>query len=107
MIRVRVQRQAGQISQVKVSGHAGKAPKGEDIICAAVSALVQTFFFSLQRLLQLDVEADVRDGYFNLLLPVDLAPAVQEKVTLLADNMLIGLDEINRSYPGFLRVSEE
>ncbi|MCR3921916.1 MAG: ribosomal-processing cysteine protease Prp [Firmicutes bacterium] len=107
MIRVCVKRTAGHVINVVVRGHAGNAPKGEDIICAAVSVLVQTFLFSLQRLLQLDVTADIRDGYFNLTVPTNLVPAVQEQVTLLADSMIVGLDEIDKSYPGFLQVNEE
>ncbi|NLN06015.1 MAG: ribosomal-processing cysteine protease Prp [Firmicutes bacterium] len=107
MIRIRVTRRNGHIAHICADGHAGCAPKGEDIICAAVSALVQTFLFSLQRLLGLDVEADIGDGHFSLSIPADLAPALQEQVTLLGESMLVGLDEIKRSYPGFLHVSEE
>jgi uncharacterized protein YsxB (DUF464 family) len=107
MIRVRVKREAGCVSELTVSGHAGNAPKGEDIICAAVSVLVQTFYFSLHRLLQLDVNPDVRDGYFFLQLPAEIRPDIREKVTLLAESMMVGLEEINRSYPGFMQVTEE
>ncbi|NLZ38272.1 MAG: ribosomal-processing cysteine protease Prp [Firmicutes bacterium] len=107
MILIRIKRKGGQITAVTVSGHAGMAPKGEDIVCAAVSALVQTFYFSLQRLLHLHVTPDIRDGYFFLSLPTDLPAEIAAKITLLAENMLIGLDEINKSYPGFLQVSEE
>jgi hypothetical protein len=107
MIRVRLTRRAGKVYELRVSGHAGSAPKGEDIICSAVSVLVQTYCFSLQRLLQLDVEPDVRDGYFYLCLPEGLDPGSAEKAALLAESMLVGLDEINRSYPGFLEVTEE
>ena len=31
-----------EIPMLSVSGHAGYAPEGQDIVCAAVSALVQT-----------------------------------------------------------------
>ncbi|MCW3489234.1 ribosomal-processing cysteine protease Prp [Dethiobacter alkaliphilus] len=107
MIHVRVKRAGGMISRVTVSGHAGSAPKGEDLICSAVSALVQTFYFSLQRLLQLDVNADVRDGYLSVSIPAEIQAETEAKVALLANSMLVGLEEIDRSYPGFLQVSEE
>lgn len=107
MIRVRVIREAGCVSELTVSGHAGSAPRGEDLICSAVSALVQTYFFSLQRLLQLPVVAEVSDGYFFLRIPAGLQPELHEKAALLAESMLVGLDEINRSYPGFLKVTGE
>lgn len=107
MIRVRVKRDAKGVARVTVSGHAGSAPKGEDLICAAVSALAQGYFFSLRRLLDIDVDADVKDGYLSLTLPDNLPERTTEHASLLAESMLIGLDEINRSYPGFLEVTEE
>lgn len=107
MISVRVKRAGHHVIGVTVNGHAGSAPKGEDIICAGVSALVQTYYFSLQRLLHLDVKADVRDGYLSLHIPAGLPPEQLDKAGLLAESMLVGLDEINRSYPGFVEVSEE
>lgn len=107
MIKVRIKRNAGKVAQVTVSGHAGSAPKGEDLICAAVSALAQSYLFSLQRLLNIQVDTDVREGYLSLTLPASLPERTAEDATLLADSMLIGMDEINRSYPGFLEVTEE
>ena len=107
MVRVSLKRQDGAVAAVRVEGHTGSAPKGEDIICAGVSALVQTFYFSVRRLLQVDADADIRDGYFSFSVPSGLPPEKQEKVAFLAESMLIGLDEINRSYPGFLQVYDD
>ena len=45
MIRV-----AENAAGVAVTGHAGHGPPGQDIVCAAVSALVQTLALSLDRL---------------------------------------------------------
>lgn len=44
MIRVKVQRSArdGFVEFFKVSGHAGYAGRGEDIVCSAVTAVVFT-----------------------------------------------------------------
>jgi len=106
MILVSIGRTAGSVRRVTVRGHARSAPKGEDLICAAVSALVQTYHFSLQRLLQIDIEAVVRDGYFSLSLPAEMLQDTRKAADLLAESMLIGLDEINSSYPGYLKVEQ-
>lgn len=107
MIRVCVRRVSGQIRQVTISGHACSAPSGEDLICAAVSVLAQTYLFSLRRLLGIRVKARKAKGYLKLELPLDLPVDAAGKATLLADSMLVGLDEINRSYPGYIDVREE
>ncbi|MDW7651153.1 MAG: ribosomal-processing cysteine protease Prp [Bacillota bacterium] len=107
MIRVRVKRVSGHVAGLTVSGHAGSGPKGEDLVCAAVSALVQTYFFSLQRLLGMNIDADVRDGYFSFQIPAETKAETRERATFLAESLLVGLDEINNSYSGYLQVSEE
>jgi uncharacterized protein YsxB (DUF464 family) len=107
MILVCIGRTAGSVRQVTVRGHAQAAPKGEDLICAAVSALVQTYLFSLQRLLRIDTDAVVRDGYISLTLPAELSQDTRKAADLLAESMLIGLEEINSSYPGYLKVKHE
>ena len=49
MIRISVVRdRRGDIVGWSVSGHSGFAPRGEDIVCAGVSAIVQTTLLGLQ-----------------------------------------------------------
>lgn len=48
MIRIRYQRTAGE-HRLTVTGHAGYAPAGSDIVCAAVSALILTLSAQLRR----------------------------------------------------------
>lgn len=55
MITARVDVEKGRI---EVSGHSEYAPKGEDIVCAAVSALVCT-------LASLTGDGDIADGYID------------------------------------------
>jgi uncharacterized protein YsxB (DUF464 family) len=107
MILVCIGRDAGSVRRVTVSGHALSAPKGEDLICAAVSTLVQTYLFSLQRLLRIKTDEVVRDGYFSLTLPAEMSQDTRKAADLLAESMLVGLKEINSSYPGYLKVKQE
>lgn len=55
---ITVQRKKGQIT---VSGHAGYAEKGHDIVCAAVSILIYNLQNSIERL------TDDTVGFFFLL----------------------------------------
>ncbi|MCL5980933.1 MAG: ribosomal-processing cysteine protease Prp [Firmicutes bacterium] len=107
MIQVCIRSAAGSVRNVTVRGHAGFAPKGKDLVCAAVSALVQTYLFSLRRMLGIDVVAEIREGYLALTLPAELPPDTKKDANLLAGSMLVGLEEINRSYPGYLEVKQE
>jgi len=107
MIQVVVKRKKDSVREVTVSGHAESAPKGEDLICAAVSVLVQTLYFSLEKLINVNCNANIHDGYFSVLLPLNMPEQERKNVGLLVDSMLIGMQEINRRYPGFLEVTEE
>ncbi|NLM52030.1 MAG: ribosomal-processing cysteine protease Prp [Firmicutes bacterium] len=107
MIHVRVKRTDGHITGINVKGHSGSAPKGEDIVCAGVSALVQTLYFSLQKLLQLELEAKIREGYFDMRIPQNLPESLQEKTALLAEATLVGLAAMAKSYPEYLQVHDE
>ena len=39
--------EAGQDMVLRAEGHAGDAPKGQDIVCAAVSTLMQSLAYSV------------------------------------------------------------
>lgn len=46
-----------------VTGHAGYAPKGEDIVCAGVSALVQTLgLYAMEH----GGKTEIREGYAKI-----------------------------------------
>ena len=51
--------------KVVVSGHAGYARHGEDIVCAAVSILSQTILIGLVEVLKQDVRYEISDGYLE------------------------------------------
>lgn len=64
MITIRY-RDTGRKRKLTVTGHAGAAPKGEDIFCAAASALILT----LQRALTdrgIIYKEDIKSGYAEI-----------------------------------------
>jgi len=65
MICVRFERAEGRML-LETTGHAGSGPVGHDIVCAAVSALVQGFYATLCALAEsypnnVTIEADDRN----------------------------------------------
>ena len=57
MIRVSV-----SFESIRVSGHANTAPKGSDIVCAAVSALTLTLIQGLKAIAEIDLHENVENG---------------------------------------------
>ena len=48
--------------ELSAHGHAGYAPRGQDVVCAGVSALIYGFIAYLERLSPIATEKAARDG---------------------------------------------
>lgn len=92
------------ITGYRVSGHAGYAKEGEDIICSSVSALTQAPLLGLERHLKLKPSYSVNqeDGIFEVALnsaPNDLTEAILQ-------TMVYGVASIARQCPQYVRIKE-
>lgn len=88
------------------SGHADYAKRGSDIVCAGVSALTHTTVLALEQIIQVPVEVKT-EAKSNLLECSWTGNREEtEKSDLIMKVMLLGLTEIQKQYPKYLRVSE-
>lgn len=85
--------------RISVVGHADYAPFGRDIVCAGVSALVQTFVESVSMLTDDEILIDMASGYTAI-----RYENLSENGQLLLDSFFIGLNMIAESYPNNVRV---
>lgn len=76
-----------------VDGHAGYAEAGNDIICAAVSALAQGLVHALQALTEDPVTCQISDGHMDIHYR-DLS----ERGTLLIDSFFLAVSDIQLTY---------
>jgi len=92
---------------IHISGHAGSDVKGKDVVCAAVSALSQTLVLSINRLLKVEQTVKIENGLLtSTVKPVK--DAVEEiKLKLLIESFLIGILEIQREYPGRVKIEND
>jgi uncharacterized protein YsxB (DUF464 family) len=99
---VAAQRHGGRLVRFEVTGHAGFARPGEDIVCAGVSALIQSAAHGLVRHCKAHVHVhDHPDGAYVLEL-LDPRNACARGVL---ETTLSGLRAIARSYPRNLSVA--
>ena len=84
---------------VTVSGHAGFAGVGKDIICAGVTALTQTLIKSLNDLTEDKIEYEMSPGRTDIKYR-DLSEAGK----LLADSFFIGICLIASEFPDYVRI---
>jgi uncharacterized protein YsxB (DUF464 family) len=85
---------------VLVSGHAGLADKGNDIVCSSVSVLVQSFNRSLA-VKGIEQNIASRDGFLQAVPDFELMNELEERFVLSAlDMMIYGLLAVEKAYPG-------
>lgn len=106
MIRVAVERHQGAIEAFRVSGHAGFAAAGSDIVCAAASAVAQTALAGLEERLGLTPHVEIESGDLFCRLPKDLAPGTQKRAQDLLETMLLGFRGIQQEFPDRIRIND-
>lgn len=80
-------------NEVKVTGHAGYAEPGKDIVCAAVSVLTQNLINSVQAFTEELEEYTIAPGDIKIVFK-DLS----ERGKLLIDSFFIGICRIQDAY---------
>lgn len=106
MTTITVHYKGNRIVGFRAKGHTGYAQSGEDIVCAAVSALTQTAYLGIAELAGADVDMSTSDGEFRLFLPEGLVPEKREKAELILGTMLLGLRSIEENYSDYLKIVE-
>ncbi len=87
---------------IKVHGHSGKSEKGEDVVCAAVSALVQTLAGGIQDSLQAEVCGRLEPGNTELRIKVEARQS--EALRLVCNVFRFGFQKICESYPEHVKL---
>ena len=94
MIKVTILKHTDQYKGFIVSGHAGYADEGYDIICSAVSVLSINTVNSIESLAHLPVRAEEEDGYLSCQFEKEL----NHEGILLMESMILGMRTICESY---------
>lgn len=91
------------ICYIRAEGHAGYEP-GNDIVCAAVSALLQTLYAGLESVCHAETGKKNEDG---MMVVVAYSGADNRKEThALFQGILCGLQLIAREYPDHVKVEK-
>jgi len=85
----------GDLTGFRADGHAGYADEGEDIVCAAISALVTNTVNSIEAFTddEPDLDIDEEEAYIDL----SFFEAPGEKAQLLLKSLALGLEDIQSS----------
>ena len=107
MIQVTVIRKnSGMIQSFSISGHAFFAEKGNDIVCAGVSAVSIGAINAVHALTGITPEIEqLEDGFLHCVIPEHLQEDTQEKIQLLLEGMVVSLQTIEEQYGQHIQIT--
>lgn len=99
---------SGNILKVKSTGHAGYGTSGNDIVCAAISAIIGATRLGLQDVVNVNInyiECDIK-GMCEITLPKSLNNELMNSAQLLLKTMYVSLVDLEKQYGKFLKIKE-
>jgi uncharacterized protein YsxB (DUF464 family) len=91
-----------RLSSVFADGHAGWADAGEDIVCAAVSAILQAAWVGLTDHARVEIDGERRDGRLGMRWPE--AARDRADVVAIVATAELAVAQIGRQAPEHVRV---
>ena len=95
-----------EIVKFSLEGHAGFAKSGNDIVCAAVSAITNMIIIGFEKLSIIPRFEKDDDGYLSFELPDNLSEEQNMKVQYLLDCMTEEFMDIQKNYKKHVKVNE-
>ncbi len=94
------------VRALRVSGHAGYAESGSDIVCAAASILITTCVNALESVAGLKpiVRQEESPAMIEVKLPSALSPVQEHDARVILETVLQGFSDIAAQYPRYLQI---
>ncbi|MDD3401157.1 MAG: ribosomal-processing cysteine protease Prp [Eubacteriales bacterium] len=103
MVTVTTLRENGEPVGFRLKGHAEHGDYGYDLVCAAISGVVQTTILGITEVLKADAGFSLEENNTSCVLSKDATEDEQRDTALLINTMLKGLEAIENAYPGTLK----
>ena len=106
MTKVIILKRDNKIFEVECDGHTNYGEKGEDIVCASLSSIVQTAVLGLLMIaeLELDMKRDDKRGYLKFTLPEKLNEKQDIQASAILDTMLCGISDLYESFSDYIEL---
>jgi uncharacterized protein YsxB (DUF464 family) len=107
MINITIDRNgSGLIQSFTMTGHALFANHGQDIVCAGASAVSFGSINAVHELTGIVPQIEQgEDGFLSCSIPENISEAVQEKIQLLLEGMVISLQTIEEQYGEHIKIT--
>lgn len=109
MTKVRFFRNNGKFVGVECEGHTGYAEEGSDIVCAALSSVVQTAVLGLMQAagINVDYNVDNEKGYLKALVPATVSDRQSHDADLILKTAYLGASDLYETFSDFISLEVE
>ena len=108
MINVIVIKEKQTIKTIEATGHSGYAEEGSDIVCSAVSVLMETLANGLIEVVKADVNVIVDENIPHLSVSVNETDLEKCKhAQVLMQSTLLGIKGVANGYSKFIKIKEK
>lgn len=106
MTSVTLHRKQGHIVSFSASDHTGYGVEGEDIVCAALSSVMQTAVLGLMRVASIPCRCstDSEQGKLECVLPDKLTAKQRNDADMILETMLCGIADLVEGYSNFIKL---
>ena len=108
MIKISVTKRKKNIITIEANGHSGYAEEGSDIVCSAVSTLMQTLANGLTEVVKVlpKVCIDEDVPFMSIQIEENNNESVMEQVQVLMKTTVLALKDLADSYNKFIKLKE-
>ena len=106
MTNVTIEKKGNSIKKITCDGHTGYGVEGEDIVCAALSSIVQTALMGVLMVAGVNAKTQRNDeqGYLMIEVPEGLSAVQQRDVDTILNTMLLGISDLNEGFSDFIEL---
>ena len=106
MTNVCITKKNGEIVKVVCDGHTNYGVSGEDIVCAALSSIVQTAVLGVLTVagVNLDLQRNEDRGYLSFEVPNNISQTQRHDVNVILNTMLCGISDLREGYSDFVEL---
>jgi uncharacterized protein len=92
--------------RIVISGHSEISAKGNDIVCAGISAVVESAVLAITKVAKIRQKIDQKNGYLETKIAYnDLDQKKQNDLFIILKTMLFGLDEIKKIHSDAIKIN--
>ncbi len=106
MTHITIKKQQNSIVEVVAEGHSGYGIAGEDIVCAGISAIINTTLLGLLQVAGVNVKYSANEETTNVrfTLPSDMDEQQRHDADVILSTMLCGIKSIYTEYSDFIEL---